>query len=242
VARTEAWGRRILSTQLASWAELRHDTILYAKQSYTGGIACSFPDVYVDPYPAFYARLAQFADRGKGLVGALDFGRAPWLKDKTGGFFTNLGAVANRLGRIADRQRRGDLPTKEDLEFVNQAIAERPPGISCGGSPPRDVHGWYIDLFYGGDALAFKPSIADVHTQWTDENGASVGNVLHVGTSTPRLLVVDVDSSRRFVGMVSGYTEITMSHFLRLTDQDWEQMVTKKRPDEVAWMKGLVVR
>ena len=34
VARTEAWGRRLLNTQLASWAQLRHDTILYAKQVY----------------------------------------------------------------------------------------------------------------------------------------------------------------------------------------------------------------
>ena len=40
-----------LNTQLASWAELRHDTILYAKQSYTGGVTCEFPDAYVDPYP-----------------------------------------------------------------------------------------------------------------------------------------------------------------------------------------------
>ncbi len=32
---TEAWQDRQLSAALASWAELRHDTILYAKQSYT---------------------------------------------------------------------------------------------------------------------------------------------------------------------------------------------------------------
>src|SRR5204863_8697310 len=33
VATTEAWGRRVLNTQPASWAELRHATLLYAKQS-----------------------------------------------------------------------------------------------------------------------------------------------------------------------------------------------------------------
>ena len=66
VARTEAWGRRMLNTQLASWAELRHDTILYVKQSYTSGAACEFPDAYVDPYPAFYARLQAFAAGGAG--------------------------------------------------------------------------------------------------------------------------------------------------------------------------------
>jgi len=69
-----------------------------------------------------------------------------------------------------------------------------------------------------------------------------VGNVLHVGTGSPRLMVVDIDNSRRFVGLVSDYTEITMSHFLRLTDEDWTSMVAKKSPDDVAWMKDLVVR
>ncbi|MET0286830.1 MAG: DUF3160 domain-containing protein, partial [Polyangiales bacterium] len=51
VASTDAWQRRMLNTQLASWAELRHDTILYVKQSYTTGAECEFPDGHVDPYP-----------------------------------------------------------------------------------------------------------------------------------------------------------------------------------------------
>ena len=62
---TEAWGRRMLNTQLASWAELRHDTILYAKQTYTGGVACEFPDALVEPYPAFFARLGAYAAKGE---------------------------------------------------------------------------------------------------------------------------------------------------------------------------------
>ncbi|HTU60740.1 MAG TPA: DUF3160 domain-containing protein, partial [Polyangiales bacterium] len=49
VIATEAWGRRILNTQLTSWAQLRHDTLLYAKQSYTSAAVCEFPDAAVDP-------------------------------------------------------------------------------------------------------------------------------------------------------------------------------------------------
>ena len=37
VLRTQAWAMKSLNTQLASWTQLRHDTILYAKQSYTSG-------------------------------------------------------------------------------------------------------------------------------------------------------------------------------------------------------------
>ena len=33
--RTRAWGMKTLNTQLASWTELRHDTVLYVKQPYT---------------------------------------------------------------------------------------------------------------------------------------------------------------------------------------------------------------
>ena len=69
---TEAWGRRLLNTQLASWAELRHDTILYVKQSHTSGNACEFPDAYVDPYPAFFQGIETFAAYGREIVGALD--------------------------------------------------------------------------------------------------------------------------------------------------------------------------
>ena len=53
--RTEGWARRTLLTQLGSWSELRHDTILYAKQSYSTYVVCEFPDAYVDPYPVAVA-------------------------------------------------------------------------------------------------------------------------------------------------------------------------------------------
>ena len=68
VARTQAWSRRVLNTQLASWAELRHDTLLYAKQSYTGYPVCEFPDAYVDPYPEMWKALVAYAQRGKQIV------------------------------------------------------------------------------------------------------------------------------------------------------------------------------
>ncbi len=56
---TNAWGNKELFTALASWAELRHDTILYGKQSAT---PCCIPPgpprSYVEPNPYLYARLA----------------------------------------------------------------------------------------------------------------------------------------------------------------------------------------
>jgi hypothetical protein len=241
-ATTEAWDRRVLSTQLASWAELRHDTILYAKQSYTSGVLCSYPDAYVDPYPAFYRRLAEYGARGKKLLGAIDFGGATGLRVSAERVFGRIADVAVRLQHIAEEQQNGQRPTAEELDFINHAAVEDPPrGGGCGGSP-RVVHGWYVDFFFDGNVLAFKPTIADVHTQATTADGTTVGRVLHVATGAPRLMVVNVDGVRSFVGLVSDYAQVITDGFKRLSDEEWEAAISRNNPEDVSWMKELVVR
>jgi len=56
---TKAWSHEKLQTFAGSWTELRHDTILYAKQSYTPKIVSVPPSntAYVEPYPQTYLRL-----------------------------------------------------------------------------------------------------------------------------------------------------------------------------------------
>ena len=70
---TTAWKRRILNTQLASWTHLRHDTLLYAKQSFTPLVLCEFPDGYVDPYPEMWQRLSDMALAFRGFVDTFNF-------------------------------------------------------------------------------------------------------------------------------------------------------------------------
>ncbi len=58
---TQAWTRKDLQTALGSWTELKHDTILYAKQVMAemggGGPNVAPPHGYVEPNPEAYARL-----------------------------------------------------------------------------------------------------------------------------------------------------------------------------------------
>jgi hypothetical protein len=241
VAGTEAWGRRLLNTQLASWAELRHDTILYAKQSYTGGSSCEFPDAYVDPYPEFYAKLGLFAKHGSDLVGGLDLGQAPWLAEQATSYFTNLGNVAAILKTMAEDQRTGAPHSAEHMAFINQAVK-----IQMGCGDPSGLEGWYSQLFFNPiEGIEFDPIIADVHTQPTDEAGNMVGRVLHVGTGSPRLLVVTVESCngpRGYVGLASSYFEKITENFQRLNDEEWQAEVQPGNPADVPWMQDLVVK
>jgi len=134
--RTRAWAMKTLNTQLASWTQLRHDTILYAKQSYTtGGGQCSYPTGFVEPRVEFWNRLSQTAARTAELIAGLPYqgsytyyGPPPPVIDPvtgeeitTGGLDTNTVALATirdrqvaHLQRFADiAARLGDLAAKE---------------------------------------------------------------------------------------------------------------------------------
>ena len=66
--RTEAWAMKNLNTQMASWTQMRHDTILYVKQSYTNQTKCEYPAGYVEPLPEFWGRFGKLASRAADLI------------------------------------------------------------------------------------------------------------------------------------------------------------------------------
>lgn len=232
--KTEAWGRRVLNTQLASWAELRHDTILYTKQSYTGGASCEFPDAYVDPYPEVFARLGRMAQRSGVIAEGLT---SKSLRDRLVAYYARVGATLARLEGMAKKERDGTVFSADDLAFVNDAVVVEE---VCGGGTAT---GWYPNLFpYASESLEQEPTVADVHTQPTDEGGNVVGKVLHVATGLPRLMVVTVDTCqgpRAYAGLASTYAERVTDQYKRLTDEEWEPEAVKGVPD-VPWIAPLL--
>jgi hypothetical protein len=241
VTGTEAWNRRILNAQLASWAELRHDTLLYAKQSYTDVPACEFPDAYVEPYPEFFAALSRFADHGAALGENLEVLADTSLGAEVVSYFEHLRSTAARLRTLAEHQRTGTAFSSEDLAFLNEIVAE---SENCFFDPS----GWYPKLVFGYQTqrdTEFDPTIADVHTQPADAGGGIVGRVLHVGTGPARLMVVTVNTCtgpRAYVGLASSYFERITENFERLTDEAWSSAILDATPPDVAWMSDLVGR
>ncbi len=238
VASTEAWARRLLSTQLSSWAELRHDTLLYTAPSYALAIECEFPAAYVEPYPEFFRALSRFAQVGQNTLAAL---AQPTLQHAID-YFIRLGEVLDLLTEMAEHERRGQPLTATQLAFINSLVSE-----SGGGCTGPSYQGWYSQLHFDPSTAAEeKPVIADVFTQPSDETGRAVGRVLHVGSGLPRFMVLTIDGcggSQTYVGPVSSYYETITEGYQRLDDRAWQaRFWGPTRPPEVPWMQDLIGR
>ena len=128
--RPRPWGRRLLNTQLASWAELRHDTMLYAKQSYTGGASCEFPDAYVDPYPAFYGKIAELAEHGEAIGEDARPLAEPVARDADPAVLPGAPRRRRDAARHGARTSATASPlTQAQLAFINQAVVIQ---LGCG--------------------------------------------------------------------------------------------------------------
>jgi hypothetical protein len=80
-----------------------------------------------------------------------------------------------------------------------------------------------------------------VHTQPLAPGGAPVGRVLHVGTGTPRSMVVVAEGCsgpRAYAGLASAYREKITENYQRLDDEAWASI--EHVEPEVPWMKELV--
>jgi hypothetical protein len=232
--RTEAWQRKQLQTQLSSWSELRHDTVLYAKQSYTAGVTCEYPTGYVEPYPETYARIKFFADEAARRIEAADFGNLSGnhtaIKERQVGFFQQMAETVSKLEGLARKELDGKPFTDDEQLWLKKLIDIR----SRGSGMPK-YSGWYCQLFYGGGYLAgeLEPTIVDVHT---DPNSK---DVLEVGVGSCNFLVVAIDNEQDrmiYAGPAYSYYEFHQPAGERLTDEKWQSiLVSPAVPPRPPW-------
>ncbi|MDR7665508.1 DUF3160 domain-containing protein [Methanosarcina sp. Z-7115] len=215
---TAAWQDKELNTALASWTELRHDTILYAKQSYTmveTGMPVSPEEKpvvgYVEPVPDFYARLlalTSMTNQGLDKMGVLD----PTSKAR----LTNLEEILSRLQTISEKELGNKKLTTEDYEFI-KTFGDQ-------------LEGTIEDV----DDKAKKTTIvADVHTDGNTET------VLEEGVGHVEMLVVTykLPDGRILIGAgpVMSHYEFKQPMQDRLTDEKWREMLEANPPEKPEW-------
>lgn len=209
----EAWRRKDLQAALGSWTELKHDTLLYAKQSYAergggGDEPSSKPEVskgYVEPNIAFWDRLLALSKMT--YQGMRDLG----LLDQTlTGRNEQLIASLEFFRSMALKQIENQEITEADFEKLRreparlQTVIEPLPG----------------DLNIEDNARSAL--IADIHTD------AVQGKVLYVANAKPSSIFVavkDKNGARLTRGLVYTYYEFAGPLGKRFTDGDWRAAV-----------------
>lgn len=247
------WQTKRLQTGLASWATLRHATVLVNERSVAecgeGGfepIVMDPPRGYVEPDPATFDAIARLFDSAAALVArdpalasakspiARDFGDAPELdpeaaKDVVIGLGKRLATSAAKARLFADMARkevRGEDLTPGDYQEIFDVgrVAE---------------HHVLVYKSLARDDLALSnpepmPRVADVA-----DGRAAGGGILHVGVGYPLEWdqLVPFYGRRQVVkGPVYGYYEVERS--APLDDATWRKEVGKlPRP---AWVEPFV--
>jgi hypothetical protein len=228
---TQAWTRKDLQTALGSWTELKHDTILYAKQVIAemgGGSDQPPPHSYVEPDPEAYARLLALARMTKdGLE------QRGLLSDLTRGNLENLISELEFLQRMSEAELSGAEISDEDywhmyywggiLEQFTLAAADLEEGVT----QPR--------LEDQKAAL-----IADVATGLAPD-GSLVALEEAVGQPTFIYVVLPGQPTRLAAGAVFSYYEFPVPTSERMTDEQWQAMVESgTNPPAPDWTKLFV--
>ncbi len=253
--RTRAWAMKTLNTQLASWTQLRHDTVLYAKQSQTPPILCSYPAGFVEPRPLFFRRMGDLAVLAESQLGELP--TAAVLQDKIRPFLKRFATNSYSLQGIAEAELEQRPLDPAQTAFLENTIEQV---LTYFGD--RQYNGWYPLMFYRGAEGVFprvlsdqKPPdhesvqgdmlVADVHTDYYSEPDGDPGAVLHEAVGLMHLMIIAVDNGPdRMVygGPVFSHYEFLEPSGVRLTDEQWRARVEAgSAPPPPPWTRSFLV-
>jgi hypothetical protein len=224
---TPAWSDRLLSSALASWAVLRHDTILYVKQPYAPkGLGAGRPAGLVEPQPELFAKLAALTRMTRRALADLklvaDGSPEDGVLGEFEGTFARLAAIA--VSQLEDRA----LDESERRELTRfPAVCE-------------ELLGRVAELFPAGEdgipAADLRPTlVADVMTN------PDAGEVLEQASGPLELLLVVARASgtgELFVagGPVASYFEFRRPTAQRLTDEAWRALLAgPAAPSPPSW-------
>ncbi|AOT72512.1 DUF3160 domain-containing protein [Geosporobacter ferrireducens] len=229
----QAWADKSLSTALSSWAELRHDTILYGKQS---GAECGGgeepPQVrgYVEPNIEVYEK----------LLWLTRYSRAN-LQERN----ILTGSLESKMQRFEDLLQFLINCSIKQLRNEELAADEYYQLLTYGG-----MLEYLTSSFAGDDGMRWfeitsdtdknMAVIADIHT--IAPNAFSPGGYFHVavGPAHEIYVVVPIGEELQLTrGAVFSYYEFDATE--RFNDEQWQKMLKEnKAPGQPGWLRSFI--
>ncbi len=237
---TAKWDKKNLNTALASWAELKHDAILYAKQpmgAECGGAGLPDPIVvgYVEPNIAYWQKALDLVNFTASMMKRYGL-MTEHSQSVTTSMIENVEFLLN-----VSKKELSDIPLTEQ-EFKNiEIIGSSYEWLTLGLIKNSDDE--HYDTWEDVQGTDKKLSvISDVYTANASNNPDK--GILHEGTGTvdDMYVVVEINGYLYLTrGAVFSYREFKLPLGNRLTDEEWQQMLEKApRYGVPDWMKEII--
>lgn len=220
-----AWQDEKLNTALGSWAQLRHDTILYAKQTYIPVYICSYPEAFLEPNPTFYSRMQTLVNR---TLDALDCLPSETVSISVTTSLQALQDASQKYEVISKKELAKETLRQDEISFLKSLVQLFDNG--CGGG----YEGWYIQTLQEITSASEYPAVLDAPVI-ADVATVPPGDIeyppeiLHVATGNVDALVAVFPLSNGTlvtgVGPVFSYYEFPLIGTKRLNDEEWRQML-----------------
>ena len=235
------WDKKNLNTALASWAELKHDAILYAKQpmgAECGGGGPPEPYVkgYVEPNIAYWTKAIELIDATMGVLKRFDL-----VTEKGTTAATDLREQAEFLLNCSKKELAGKNLTEQEYRQI-EAIGSTFENITLNliKEPDQFLMGW--NDVNGADKKISV--VADVYTANSYNNPDKSVLYEAVGPAHEIYVVVELDGYLYLTrGAVFSYREFQEDIAApRKTDEEWQQEL-QTQPDKGIpnWMKEIIV-
>jgi hypothetical protein len=230
---TQAWTRKDIHTALGSWTELKHDTILYAKQTMAemggGGEAPEPPRGWVEPNPEAYARLLALARMTRDGLKSRNL-----LSENTS---TNLGRLDDLLAfllDVAQKELAGQTLSRDDYERIKYYGGELEAMTLAAADPQGEGRPFFSD----DDQAALVADVA------TDPNGQvleeATGRIFEIYVLVPG---ASKDRPLLAKGGVFAYYEFPQPMNDRLTDESWRaKLKASQAPAQPEWTQMFIVK
>ena len=236
------WQKKNLNTALASWAELKHDAILYAKQPMLAECGDGGPEPpvvkgYVEPNVKFWEKAIALVTRMDKVLTTYNL-----QTEKAKAVYERIKEMAEFCRDISKKELNGGKITDEEynqIEIIGSTVENI--SLELVSEDNEMLQGW-SDVVSTDKKVAV---VADVFTAAGENVAIDDKCVLYegVGPAYEIYVVVEIDGSLYLTrGSVFSYREFTrLMSDPRMTDEEWQEEL-KKSPTggTPSWMKEII--
>ena len=236
------WQKKNLNTALASWAELKHDAILYAKQPMLAECGDGGPEPpvvkgYVEPNVKFWEKAIALVTRMDKVLTTYNL-----QTEKAKAVYERIKEMAEFCRDISKKELNGGKITDEEynqIEIIGSTVENI--SLELVSEDNQMLQGW-SDVVSTDKKVAV---VADVFTAGGENVAIDDKCVLYegVGPAYEIYVVVEIDGSLYLTrGSVFSYREFTrLMSDPRMTDEEWQEEL-KKSPTggTPSWMKEII--